>query len=449
MKPDRETYEAWLLDRMEGKLTAAQEAVLDAFLRLNPDLVAGSGELPTVADAELEFPAKDLLRKTYPPTGRIDANKLDDFLVARLEKELDPEQEKQLERYLYEHPESERQAALMALAKVPNELVPFAEKETVERYFPPKGMPDAHRLTDFLIADLEGDLSATQQQALKQFVADNKAAQHQQRLVAAVRVVPEAWVYADKAGLKKRESRVVALWPRLAAAASIALLLSAGWWLLRERPTDNPEVARVEKQVQPVEPATKEATVPARNVVQPNETAAPTHATDGEPKTGTAPASRRQDVVTPKEKPRESPNGQQQPKEQPGILPSPQIAPSPLPDIEPELAQHTPEPVPADTAHAGNPSTARPGTDELAMANPRGSDQSLATFVANTLRNDVLDKPQRAATLDGGDALALADKALGAVTGGQGGVKVQRTSVGERFQVRLGRNLSISASRGR
>ena len=35
---DRTTYEAWLLDRIEGNLTPAQERELDAFLAENPDL---------------------------------------------------------------------------------------------------------------------------------------------------------------------------------------------------------------------------------------------------------------------------------------------------------------------------------------------------------------------------------------------------------------------------
>ncbi|MBP8823371.1 MAG: hypothetical protein KBH07_06990 [Flavobacteriales bacterium] len=450
MKPDRDTYEAWLLDRMEGRLTAAQETALDAFLRNNPDLRPYAGDLPNTEGEPLEFPGKDLLRKTYPPTGKIDAMRLDDFLVARLEKDLGTVQEKQLERYLYEHPEAERLAALMAMAKVPNTAIPFTEKETVERHFPPKGMPDAHRLTDFLIAELEGDLSTEQQQALRQFIADNNEAQHQQKLVTATRVVPEALVYPDKAGSKKREARVVALWPKLAAAASIALLLSAAWWLLRERPTDIPETARAETTVKSVAPPPHDGAVAPVDVVQPSRTEVPENATGESSNAGALPKMKPHDAFTPKEQPRSNSSGQE-PEQFQSPIPVPQRVPSPLPIMEPELAQRTPElkTLPADTAQLEYTSTARPAEDELAMAGTHGTDQSLGAFVANAFRNDVLDKPQRTATLDGDDALALADKALGAVTGGHGGVMVQRTSERERFRLHLGRNFSISASRER
>ncbi|MBK8583531.1 MAG: hypothetical protein IPL86_17510 [Flavobacteriales bacterium] len=139
MKLDKDTYEAWLLDRLEGRLSAAQEALLDAFLAEHPGLPVDQTQLPNIDGDELHFPLKDMLRKAYPPTGEPDAARLDDFLVARLEKDLDAEQLKQLERFLYEHPETEHQAALMALAKLP--AVPVPSMKTVRRYFPPRECP--------------------------------------------------------------------------------------------------------------------------------------------------------------------------------------------------------------------------------------------------------------------------------------------------------------------
>ena len=38
MNIDRDTYEAWLLDRLEGRLSADQDGALAAFLAANPDL---------------------------------------------------------------------------------------------------------------------------------------------------------------------------------------------------------------------------------------------------------------------------------------------------------------------------------------------------------------------------------------------------------------------------
>ncbi|MEO5585159.1 MAG: hypothetical protein ABIQ75_06880, partial [Flavobacteriales bacterium] len=190
MKLDRETYEAWLLDRMEGRLSPAQVEELDAFLRVHPDLPASNVGLPGIDGGDLEFPMKGALRKDHPPTGAPDAARLDDFLVARSEKELSAEQEKELDRFLYEHPEAERQAAWMALAHVSKDPIRFPAKASVERYFPPNGMPDAHRLSDFLIADLEGDLLPDQRSALKHYLTEHPEAANENRLMAATRTMP-------------------------------------------------------------------------------------------------------------------------------------------------------------------------------------------------------------------------------------------------------------------
>lgn len=448
MKPDRDTYEAWLLDRMEGRLDPQQERWLEDFLRANPDLPVTLGDLPAIDGGTSVFTAKEELRKSYPPTGLPDAARLDDFLVARSEQELSAEQERQLARYLYEHPGAERQAALMALARVPADAEPFPTKETLTRHFPPHGMPDAYRITDFLIADLEGDLSPEQHAALKHFLGEHAELQRTERSVAATRTVPEPMAFPEKAGLYRQRGRVVALWPRLAAAASIALVCSAAWWLMQERPLHDPGLARVETPVKPVLPPASGAT--AETAPEPR---TPVATEVGAAAEKTIPAPRPSAIAKPghdrgpETSPRrsgEAPLPTPAPKAEPVPAPVPVHA---LPLEEPALAEALP-PAEARPVQADGP-VGRTAPGEPAVAAVQGSDNSLGTFVANTLRNDVLDKPERPTGLDAGDVLALADKALGAVTGGEGGVTVQRHGGSERMQLRLGRNLSISAARNR
>ena len=163
MNLDRTTYEAWLLDRIEGNLTPVQERELDAFLAANPDLRADMGGLPTVDDGTSEpIDWKAELKKRLPPVGMPDAARLNEFLVARMEGDLEKAQELALDKFLYEHPEHEQDAKRMAISKAEAEAVSFAHKPTIERHFPPQGLPDIHRLTDFLIAAKEGDLSPDQ-----------------------------------------------------------------------------------------------------------------------------------------------------------------------------------------------------------------------------------------------------------------------------------------------
>lgn len=443
MTLDRSTYEAWLLDRLEGTLTPEQEQQLDAFLAAHPDLPVTLGELPSVGGGEATFRAKDLLKKTYPPAGEPDAARLDDFLVARMEGDLSPEQARQLDRFLYEHPGHTQDAKRMAASRVPGDPVTFAAKATVERHFPPQGLPDKHRLTDFLIAAEEGDLSADQQAALDRYIAAHPEAKQEQRWVRAARVQPEAIIFAGKERLKKREARVIALWPRLAAAASVALLVGLAWWMLREgRGTEAP-IARTEQPVAPVTtPADAERTVPAG----PAEDARGSRTTPAErsneenapPSAGSPRAPKPSKATTPVRPAAApagtpaAPRGKELVPLVPGPEPSPELAhaPVPTPEAAPVAAvQHPAAQAPASVGHAGQGRT-------------------LGTLMANAVRDEVLEEPQRDQGLDGTDAVAAVDKGLGALTGGKGGLNVQRTGARERVHLRLGRNLAISASRG-
>lgn len=453
MKLNRETYEAWLLDRMEGVLTPAQEAALDAFLLEHPDLEGSADPLPRVNVSNEHFPGKEQLHRTFPPTGTPDCARLDDFLVARLEEDLTSEQEQELAHYLYEHPEAERHALLMAMAKVPNEPMAFTEKEKLHRHFPPQGLPDLHRLTDFLIAELEGDLTAEQQKALRAYLADNAIARQERELVHASRVQAELLPYPKKSDLKKREVRVFALWPRLAVAASVLLVLSAGWWFLREDSKQDGGLVRVEPREivqRPSSSSTTHASVesaPIDQIHQEDPSATqPAEVSDAaqgkEPPTVGKVKPGKTNAHTPEEKP-------EQELEQTPQVPAAQVPLiDRLPVKEPTLARLPDQPVPEPMGVS--PSSTSVATDQdLAVVDTRNTGQSLGTFVANAVRGEVLSAPKRAEVLDGQDALAFADKAIGTVTGGRGGVQLQRNASGERLKLRLGRNLSFSASRNR
>lgn len=75
---------------------------------------------------------------------------------------------------------------------------------------------------------------------------------------------------------------------------------------------------------------------------------------------------------------------------------------------------------------------------------------TLGETLAATLRERVLDQPTRdVRPLDGNDAVAAVDKGLKAVGGERAGLSVSRDDAGRNrgFNLRLGRNLAISASR--
>ncbi len=429
MKLDRTTYEAWLLDRAEGSLTPEQERLLDAFLLANPDLSAPEVAFPRLKSTGETFHHKDSLLRSFPPSGAPDAVRLNDFLAARLEGDLSPEQEKQLDRYLYEHPEAARHAMAMAKAKVVAAPIPFEGKTRLQRQFPPHGLPGAHNLTDFLIALVEGDLTAEQQSVLKHHLLLHPAAQREHRLVAAARIQPTPLAFPWKPELRKREVRILPLWTRWAAAASVALLMSMGWWMYRNNQQPVTHIAQTTNH--PV------VTTPP---------ALPTNTMEKGQRLETNPSTVHRQVAG-----RSASSDRIHTLQQ---LPA-SVCNKPEPEVPPE-EEPTPDPTPAlalASASASEPTepSARAASSEAgAIAEtPATSSQTLGVYVANKLRGEVLDAPPRPFGVDGNDALAVANKAISAVSGGHGGIQVHTGANSERIRLSFGRNFSISASRGR
>ncbi len=442
MKLDRNTYEAWLLDRIEGKLDPAQERELEAFLTANPDLSIEEDALPTVLTGTDVMERKDELKKGFPPTGDPDVHRLNDFLIARLEGTLTPQQERALDKFLFEHQELDQSAKRMAAARVRPEEVRFTDRVSIERHFPPQGAPDKHRITDFLIAAHEGDLNGTQKGALRSFLQHDASAQREERLIKAARVLPEEVVFAGKEELKKREGRVIALrtstsrpWFRYAAAASIALLLGLAWWMTRER-GDVQQVARIEKKqgVQQA-PEVKPAPAPAPELRAPSNVVPPQ-------RQGTSSTAERKPEVGQVTDALPVPPSTVKPNDPlPEPTREPQFAQNPVPADGPERAVPHDVPVPGSVSNDNSAQRSQPGSESVKGV-------SLAAFAANAVRKEIGEAP-RTEGLDKDDALAAVNKGLDAITGGKGELEVQQSASRKRFKLRLGNGFAITASSGR
>jgi hypothetical protein len=107
---NRENYEAFLLDLMEGNLSRDEENILRHFLKENPDLIAegdltefsisDSGKIPV---SGIKFPMKDGLKKGGL-NSEINAGNYEQFCIARLEGDLSAHAGNLLEVFLSENP---------------------------------------------------------------------------------------------------------------------------------------------------------------------------------------------------------------------------------------------------------------------------------------------------------------------------------------------------------
>jgi len=455
---DHSNYEAWLLDRLEGNLTPEQERMLEAFLLANPGLDPGDGrELPTLdgLDAMLSRADKEALKRSLPPAGLPGEAPIDDLLIARLEGDLTPEQTETLRQYLIDHPEHQRAERLYALTKLVPEAMAYAAKKELERQLPPQGLPTRHTLEDFLVARLEGDLTAEQGEALRQYLVDHPEDQRTERLYALARVAPEAVVFPAKQDLKKG-GRVIAItatratWMmRLRVAAMVTVLLGAGMWALNRKDGADGRIAANGGK----EPgATVQATPEARTGdASPREVraASPETGTDGAGQRPTktratgadASLADRAGTGPKRTEGEERARPVRTEHEAPMLAQGRSLLPS---TREPERV-----PVGRPMPEAAGIRPWEESPEEPLLASAEGG-MPLGGLLAGELRKRVLGQQEEdTRPLDRGDATAALDKGLRTVGGENVGLSVDRDANGRAraFDLRLGRNLTISASR--
>lgn len=449
---DHSNYEAWLLDRLEGNLTSDQERELDAFLLLHPDLAISDDGLPTVtgpADG-LSLADKNALRRTLPPIGMVTDASVEDHLIARLEGDLSAEQVDALRSYLVAHPEWQRAARIHEVARITPPDTTYPAKAVLRRHLPPQGLPTPHTLEDFLIARAEGDLDPAQERAVAELLVGNAYHQRTWALVNAARIVPGTEVFADKAALKKKEGRVIHFAFRpLAVAATVALLLAAGGWFLRTPDDQDTRFANVPTTKLDPQQTTAQDEHPAV-VPTPHDEAIEPHALDASKPSTTgirAQNHHHQDLPATNQRTNQEEPARQVPE---GPVGTPALAQAPEPEQPAQGTSPVPpppvEPSPGPLASADPaPADTRP-----ARSAPDTQERTLAEALAGVLRERVLEAPAReSAPLDRDDAVAAMDRTLKVVGGGGAGLDVQRKTNGsvKGFDLRLGRNFSISAQR--
>lgn len=439
---DHSNYEAWLLDRLEGRLTPEQERELHAFLLQHPHLAPGDDVLPSVESINLALSAveKEWLKKRIPPVGAVDAHSVELHLIARLEGDLTTGELAALRIFLEDHPEHQRAERIYALTKLVPQAMAYATKRELKRHFPPQGMPNDLNLDDLLVARLEGELTREQETAVERFLAHDETRQRAWVLMQATRSSATYLVFADKEGLKKKEGRVIPFtfgtWAVRLAAASVALLIGLGLWFLRSPDVHEREIARV--------PSTN--VVPQEQVVQDE---VPEHAAPNAP--GTSDAEQLKDATPPARNETVTPFAPQ--RQQP-------VSPPRIDRVEePMLAQDAPapgqknEPIDAPVippTPEANETLASAPTVKTATTASATNTTTLGELLATTVRDRVLEKPARdEQALDGEDAIAMVDRTLKVVGGDRAGLDVGSKAYDgkRRFDLRLGRNFSISASR--
>lgn len=440
---------------------------------------------------------------------RVDHSNYEAWLLDRLEGNLTPEQERELDAFLLLNPDlAPADDALPTIGETVLGLT-SRDREALKRTLPPTGLPQ-EPIDDFLIARLEGDLTSAQAEALRAYLIDHPEHRHAERLYALTKLVPEAVVYVAKqqlqrsfppAGLPTRHTLDDFLVARLegdlsdAQEAALSAWITAdpaaqrAWALMQRTRMQAAAVAFADKAAlkrrgkvvvmgawaQRLAMAASVALLlgigwwlaQGGKVEQPGiaGTEKPTN-----PDPVTPVTNDRDSAALPVEQPAvvvdeklHAPNTvvgkdvtpppahmpEQRQKKAPApmheVAPAPFLAQGPGPKHEPD--KQVPQQVTHDPVPEAPALAHAPAAAPAPTANTEGT--TVGGLLASTFREKVLEEPApHSAPLDADDAIAAVDKGLKAVAGDKAGLSVQRR--GGRvsgFDLRLGRNLAIAANR--
>lgn len=143
MKINRKNYEVFLIDYIDGRLDPGQSNKLLDFLSRNPDLKKefDAYEKIYMPASKNIYIKKDLLKKNFSDIENINEINFDEFCVARLEGDLEKDDETRLQKYIDDNPEKLKDHEIYTrLILKPDHNIKYSEKSNIKKpvLFTPK-----------------------------------------------------------------------------------------------------------------------------------------------------------------------------------------------------------------------------------------------------------------------------------------------------------------------
>jgi hypothetical protein len=136
MDINRNNYEAFLLDLLEGRLSVEEERELNEFLKHHPEHVMDlpDTELWRLEKSHVSFPARDRLKKEFPVADtRLSVANFDLFSIARMEGDLTPQQEEEHRSMVSRDQRKEEEWSVWQKARLVPEKIQFHGKKSLKR----------------------------------------------------------------------------------------------------------------------------------------------------------------------------------------------------------------------------------------------------------------------------------------------------------------------------
>jgi len=137
MKINRQNYEHWFIDFIEGDLNTSDEAMVRKFVQLNPDLSAeleGIKEFAVVPEAK-QYNKKDLLKQD--PLKAVDEiTKFERLSIAYLENDLDENEQAELDRFILNSNQKREEFQLLQKTKLSVDAdISYSAKTKLKKLF--------------------------------------------------------------------------------------------------------------------------------------------------------------------------------------------------------------------------------------------------------------------------------------------------------------------------
>jgi len=137
MDINRNNYEAYLLDLLEGRLNSAEQKAVRDFLSMNPDCAPELNEQEywTLETGKTLYPRREQLKKEFPdPSFKLNEKNFDLFSIARLEGDLSTVQEEEHRSMVSGNNKWKREWELWEKTRLTKENIAFAGKDQLRKH---------------------------------------------------------------------------------------------------------------------------------------------------------------------------------------------------------------------------------------------------------------------------------------------------------------------------
>ncbi len=231
IKISKSNYEEFMIDYLDGTLSAEREAELLLFLDENPELkdeLEGLDEMVLDADAPVfEFP--NCLKKSVLDSGIVTTDNFEEFCVAFYEGDLLEKEQEYLRNFVHDHPSLVNDFELFGKLKLSgDQYLHFPYKSNLQQFaLSTNEHINESNYLDFLIAQNEGDLSSERAQELQSFLNENSQYKKDATLLASMKLKPDTSIVFENKSMLKRRVVLIPItnkWMNV-AAASVAMVV--------------------------------------------------------------------------------------------------------------------------------------------------------------------------------------------------------------------------------